>query len=145
MSGRVYLDTSAYVAALLDEADVATLSSAMSRSAYLSSVLLIVETRRTLVRLSREGRIDLDAYLECTRRVEQDMEGFTLREVTLDLCDLAAMPSVATPRSMDLVHLRTAQWFHAQEPIEAFISLDLHQLRAAREIGLPVLPKPSSS
>ena len=134
---RVYLDTSAYVASLVDEAGADLVRESAQDGAYVSSVLLIVETRRTLVRLSRERHLDVDAYHACVAQLEQDIELFTLRDVTVDLCDLAALPAVAVPRSMDLVHLRTALWFHREEPLAEFVSLDAAQMRAARELGLP--------
>jgi hypothetical protein len=48
------------------------------------------------------------------------------------------MPAVATPRSLDLAHLRTALWFHAVEPIDRFLTMDESQAEAAKELGLPV-------
>jgi hypothetical protein len=48
------------------------------------------------------------------------------------------MPLVSTPRSLDLVHLRTALWFHRERPLSRFVSLDTAQNQAARELGLPV-------
>jgi hypothetical protein len=48
------------------------------------------------------------------------------------------MPAVATPRSLDLAHLRTALWFHALERIDRFVTMDAGQESAARELGLPV-------
>ena len=56
----------------------------------------------------------------------------------IDLCTSSAMPAVATPRSLDLAHLRTALWFHAEAPLERFITLDTAQGQAARDLGLPV-------
>jgi hypothetical protein len=47
------------------------------------------------------------------------------------------VPAVATPRSLDLAHLRTALWFHATEPIDRFVTMDASQAEAARELGLP--------
>lgn len=47
------------------------------------------------------------------------------------------MPAVATPRSLDLTHIRTALWFHAQQPIDRFLTIDQAQAAAARELGLP--------
>jgi hypothetical protein len=48
------------------------------------------------------------------------------------------MPPVTTPRSLDLAHLRTAAWFHAQEPLTRFVTMDTGQASAARDLGLPV-------
>ena len=60
-------------------------------------------------------------------------------DTTLDLCCDPTVPAVATPRSLDLAHLRTALWFHRQEPLHACLTLDASQAQAARELGLPVL------
>jgi len=48
------------------------------------------------------------------------------------------MPVLSTPRSLDLAPLRTALWFHEQEKLTRFVSLDEGQILAAAEIGLPV-------
>jgi antitoxin (DNA-binding transcriptional repressor) of toxin-antitoxin stability system len=47
-------------------------------------------------------------------------------------------PLIRTPKSADMVHLRTAQWFLANGGLEAFITLDEEQSLAARELGLSV-------
>ena len=39
--------------------------------------------------------------------------------------------------SLDITHLRTAAWFHAQAPLSALVTLDTAQAQAARELGLP--------
>jgi hypothetical protein len=61
-----------------------------------------------------------------------------LRDLTLDLCATNPLPAVATPRSLDLAHLRTALWFHRDTPIVRFVTTDTSQEAAARELGLPV-------
>jgi hypothetical protein len=71
-------------------------------------------------------------------RVERDVELFVLRDLTLDLCASNLVPAVATPRSLDLAHLRTALWFHAADGLDRFVTLDDAQAQAARELGLPV-------
>jgi hypothetical protein len=43
-----------------------------------------------------------------------------------------------TPWSLDLAHLRTALWFHAQQAIDRFVTMDASQEQAAKELGLPV-------
>ena len=104
----------------------------------LSSVILVLETRRNLVRLARQGRLELEQYKNCIGRLEQDMSLFLLRDLTLDLCHSNTLPAVATPRSLDLAHLWTALWFHAAEKIDRFVSMDASQEQAAKELGLPV-------
>jgi hypothetical protein len=48
------------------------------------------------------------------------------------------MPAVATPRSLDLAHLRTALWFNSVDPIDRFLTNDEPQRQAAKELGLPI-------
>ena len=134
---RVYLDTSAYLSLLLDEPDAQQIAGATDGAVCLSSVLLVLETRRNLVRFARQGALDAGKYESCLARLAVDIEVFELRDLTLDLCAALTMPAVATPRSLDLAHLQTALWFHAAEPIDAFVTMDTALAQAARELGLP--------
>jgi hypothetical protein len=135
---RLYLDTSAYLCVLLGEDAAEGLSQETAGAELLSSVLLVLEARRNLVRLAREGTLKPGRYETCMRRVEQDVELFVLRDLTLDLCTSNLLPPVATPRSLDLAHLRTALWFHATERLDRFVTVDAAQAQAAQELGLPV-------
>lgn len=135
---RLYLDTSAYLSILLGEDRADRLSEDTHDAELLSSVLLVLEARRSLIRLAREGTLTSEQYQSCMDRVQEDMNAFVLRDLTLDLCGSNVVPAIATPRSLDLAHLRTALWFHATERIERFVTLDVAQGEAARELGLPV-------
>ena len=135
---RLYLDTSAYLCILLAEEGSARLSEETAGAELLSSVLLVLDSRRNLIRLAREGALSPAQYKRCMDRVEQDIALFVLREFTLDLCACVPMPAIATPRSLDLAHLRTALWFHSAEPVERFVTMDGSQAETARELGLPV-------
>jgi hypothetical protein len=135
---RLYVDTSAYLCILLAEDEAERLSKETAGAELLSSVLLVLESRRTLIRLAREGTLEPAQYKTCMDRVEQDTALFVLRDLTLDLCASTLLPAIATPRSLDLAHLRTALWFHAAEPLDRFLTRDAAQAQAARELGLPV-------
>ena len=135
---RLYLDTSAYLCILLAEDGWERLSAETDRAQLISSVLLVLESRRNLTRLAREGALTPTAYQACLDRLAQDVDRLELRDLTLDLCQSSTMPAVTTPRSLDLAHLRTALWFHAVEPLDRFVTTDSSQALAAREIGLPV-------
>jgi hypothetical protein len=135
---RLYLDTSAYLCILLAEDGSERLSEETGGAELLSSVLLVLETRRNLVRLAREGALTAAQYKSCLDRMSEDKELFALRDLTLDLCESTLVPAVSTPRSLDLAHLRTALWFHAAEPITRFVTMDASQEQAAEELGLPV-------
>lgn len=134
---RLYVDTSAYLCVLMAQAGSDRLMKEMAGAHLLSSVLLVLEARRNLVRLARAGSIRPDQYKACIERVDADVALLVLRELTLDLCQSNALPAVATPRSLDLGHLRTALWFHAEARIDRFVTLDTAQEQAARELGLP--------
>jgi predicted nucleic acid-binding protein len=135
---RLYLDTSAYLCILLAEEGAERLSEETANAELLSSVLLVLEARRNLIRLAREGTLNAEKYKTCMDRVAADTELFVLRDLTLDLCASNLLPPIATPRSLDLAHLRTALWFHVAEPIAGFMTTDGSQAQAARELGLPV-------
>jgi hypothetical protein len=135
---RLYVDTSAYLCLLLGEQGSDRISEATDGAELLSSVLLILESKRNLVRLARDGALTPDQYKRCMDRLEADRDRFVLRDLTLDLCVSNLVPAIATPRSLDLAHLRTALWFHAAEPVERFMTMDRNQRQAAQEMGLPV-------
>jgi predicted nucleic acid-binding protein len=135
---RVYLDTSAYLRLLLDEEGSQRVAEQTDGAELLSSVLLMLEARRNLIRLTREGTLTPEKYQACMARVETDTGRFVFRDLTLDLCESNTVPAVATPRSLDLVHLRTALWFHAAKRLDRFVTMDASQEAAARELGLPV-------
>ena len=137
-ASRFYVDTSAYLCMLLGEDGSARLSRETEGAELLSSVLLVLEARRNLIRLAREGTLAGSRYKTVLDRLEEDVARFTLRDVTLELCQSVTMPAVATPRTLDLAHLRTALWFHAEQRIDRFVTMDAAQEQAAKELGLPV-------
>lgn len=138
MAGRYYVDTSAYLCLLLGEAGWQRLAGELDGAQLLSSALLALETERTLVQLSRAGRLTPAELQNALDRLGRDLDHFALRDLTLDLCRSRVMPIVSTPRSLDLAHLRTALWFHQGQALTRFVSLDAPQNQAARELGLPV-------
>ena len=132
------MDTSAYLCILLGEEGADRLSAETADAELLSSVLLVLETRRNLVRLAREGALTAAQDKTCLDRVHEDQQLFVLRDLTLDLCDSNLLPAIATPRSLDLAHLRTALWFHGDARLARFVTMDTSQEAAAEELGLPV-------
>ena len=137
-TGRFYVDTSAYLCLLLGEAGWERLAATLDGAQLLSSALLVLESERTLVYLSRMGRLNPDDLQNALDRLGRDLAHFAVRDLTLDLCSSRVLPIVSTPRSLDLAHLRTALWFHQREALTRFVSLDATQNQGARELGLPV-------
>jgi predicted nucleic acid-binding protein len=134
---RLYVDTSAYLCVLLGERGHKLVAKELAGRELVSSVLLVLEATRNLVRLSREGVLPPGELQACLARLDEDRQRFMLRDLTVDLCRGTAMPVVTTPRSLDLAHLRTALWLHEREPLARFVTLDETQAAAAREAGLP--------
>jgi len=112
VKARVYLDSSAYLASLTNDVRATAVRRELEHAAVMSSVLLRV----------------VHAY----------REAFALAPIGIDLCTNRVMPTVSTPRTLDLLHLRTALWFHEQQPLSSFLSLDAAQNHAAAELGLPL-------
>lgn len=133
-----YVDTSAYLAILLGQNGGREIQREIRGARLVSSALMVLESTRNLVRLTRAGKITTTEYGRCITRLEADLAFFTIRDLTLDLCMGSTMPVVSLPRTLDLAHLRTALWFHAQSPLERFVTLDRDQREAATELGLPV-------
>ena len=102
------------------------------------AALLVLEAKRSLIRLARDGSLKPEQYNVCMDRIDEDTALFVFRDLTSDLCSSSLLPPVATPRSLDLAYLRTALWFHGAEPIDRFVTTDAAQQTAARELGLPV-------
>jgi hypothetical protein len=135
---RYYVDTYTYLCLLLGEAGWQRLAGELDGRQLLSSALLALEAERTLVDLSRAGRLTPAELQNALDRLGRDLDHFALRDLTLDLCRWRVVPIVSTPRSLDLAHLRTALWFHQRQALTRFASLDAPQNQAARELGLPV-------
>jgi hypothetical protein len=134
---RLYVDTSAYLCVLLGEEGAAGLAARLADGNLHSSVLLVLEARRNLVRLARTDQLAAARLDDLLEKVRQDVEAFTLKDLTLDLCSDPSLPAVSTPRSLDLAHLRTALWFHRRGPLDAYLTQDEGQRQSARELGLP--------
>jgi hypothetical protein len=134
---RVYLDTSAYLAVLLREKQADTVKKAIAGFVLCSSTLLLAEAERNLVQLVRLEKLKSKDFESAFAQLTVDCDSFILRDLTPDLCLTRHFPLIRTPKSADMVHLRTAQWFMKNGGLEKFITLDENQFQAAREVGLP--------
>lgn len=136
---RIYLDTSAYLCILLGEEQSQTLSKKIQRKELCSSSFLFLEAERNLIRLSREKVISISDSSLALQRLKSDQALFVVRDFTLELALTSEYPPLRTPRSSDLLHLRTAKWFHQNGGLEHFVTLDQNQKMAALELNLPVM------
>src|SRR3989338_5031490 len=135
----IYLDTSAYLGVLLHEKGGEEIRKVLADKPLCSSTLLILEAERNLVRMNREGILEADGCTAALAKLKEDTELFFLKDLSLELCLTSLFPPVQIPRSNDLVHLRTARWFQDHGGLEAFLTLDVKQRRAAQEFGQPLI------
>jgi hypothetical protein len=135
---RLYVDSSAYIALLTRQKGAAELEREFDGAVLLSCALLLAEFQRTIVHLSRSNILTTEQYQHCIQRFQEDRAHFVLRKLTDDILFSSVMPVVSTPKILDLIHVRCALWFHSQEPIARFVTMDAGQRNAARELGLPV-------
>ena len=83
MAKRLYLDTSAYLCILLGEAGHEKLLRETAGAELLSSVILVLEAGRNLVRLSREGILTPADFQNCVSALSNHMQQFLLRDLIL--------------------------------------------------------------
>lgn len=133
---RIYLDTSVYLCILLGDVKASQIMKLTTRKELCSSTVLFLECERNLVRLSREKVITEDDCSLALDRLQQDLELFVTRDLTIDLALKGEFPPVRIPRSFDLAHLRTAKWFQQNGGIEQFLTLDRAQRLCAVDMGL---------
>ncbi len=108
---RYYLDSSVYLGILLGEAPARFAIKVINQKILCSSTLLLIESERNLVRMSREKILTAENFSRSIEQIKKDRELFLLKEVTIDLCLTGEFPPVRIPRSNDLTHLSTALWF----------------------------------
>jgi hypothetical protein len=132
-----YLDTSAYLAILFGEKSGDKIQKIISGKIY-SSWLLYCEAKRTILHYRRQNWVD-DAQLNSL------LDQFNADCEVIGFCALndavlkgAAFPSSVLPKSSDIAHLQTALFLRGQSLIEVFISRDIVQINAAKEMGLAV-------
>lgn len=129
-----YVDSSALLKLYVDEADSDDAAAYLAADPVLvTSWLTLVEVRRNLARLLQGS-----ALAHAREQCERDLDSMAL--VSLDerawrrAADIAETVGV---RSLDALHLATAQMLHIPELV--FCTFDLRQAHAARQLGLRVV------
>jgi uncharacterized protein with PIN domain len=134
----IYLDTSAYLAILFKEHNSAELTRFIRNKQLCSSSFMFLEAERNIVHYARQKMITKETFDEALDRLETDQAGFVLKDFSLDLALTRSYPTVTTPKSADLIHIRTAIWFMQHKSLYKFLTLDKNQKTAAKEMGLLV-------
>jgi predicted nucleic acid-binding protein len=124
----LYLDTSALAKLLVDEAESQALRDYLRQHAAVAratSSLVRTELRRAVARVSPE----------LAPGVERLIGRLTLLRVDDDLLDAAGRLVPVSVRSLDALHLVSAERLPT---LTALVSYDERMLRAATDLGMPV-------
>jgi predicted nucleic acid-binding protein len=123
----VYLDSSAIVKLVIREPETEALLAFLEpRRIRVTSALARVEVVRAV---RRHGR-------PATTRARELLDGLNLLALDDALLDHAAAIDANEPRSLDAIHIASAQQLQGQ--LDALVSYDERMLAAARALGLPV-------
>ena len=129
----LYLDTSAIVKLIAEEAESADLVEAVTGGRLVSSEIAIAEVPRALRRIAAERPavepVDLIA------RADAVLATLALAAVGRDVLTLAGAFTLPRLRALDAIHVATSLLL---DDLELFISYDARQLRAAAEAGLAI-------
>jgi uncharacterized protein len=124
----IYLDSAAVVKLVHVEPETAALRTWLderSETGWISSVLTEIESFRALARYAPEAASRLPIVLDLIELINLDPP---IRTLARDV-------SPATVRSLDAIHLGTAQY--ARQRLTSFVTYDKRLLDAAIAAGLP--------
>jgi predicted nucleic acid-binding protein len=131
----LYVDTSALLKRYVDEPDSPAVDAILaSDPSLLTARQTVVEVRRNLARLldGRDATAARAAFIE-------DLAAFGIVELDEVTCEAAASIAELTgARTLDALHLAAAQRIGG--PAVGFVTFDPRQARAARTLGMTVLP-----
>jgi predicted nucleic acid-binding protein len=127
-SGVVYLDTSAFMKLVVEEAESAALRSHLRRGRLrTSAILLQTEALRAAGRLSA-------AHVAAARQL---LRGLALIQADRQLYAVAGALAPPELRSLDALHVAAA--LTLGQDLADFVTYDARMIQAARAHGLPVL------
>ena len=129
----LYLDTSAIVRLIAEEAESAELVEAVTGGRLVSSEIAIAEVPRALRRIKAER--PAAELVDLIARADAVLGVLALVAVGRDVLTLAGAFTLPTLRALDAIHVATSLLL---DDLGLFISYDARQLRAAAEAGLTI-------
>jgi predicted nucleic acid-binding protein len=134
----IYIETSAVLTWLLGEPQSRRVVDAINASvAVVTSVLTILETRRSLLRAERQQVISPADGQRLTGLFSNTILGWSFLEITAEIRDRASMPFPTEPvRSLDAVHLASMLEFLLIYPELRVLSYDRRILENILPLGL---------
>lgn len=139
---RLVAESSAILAWLLDEPRSDAVRAALEGAeVVVASRLTLLECERAVVRGERTARIAPGDAARVRIALSRAAVHWTLLDVTQDVLDAARGPFPKEPiRTLDAVHLATAQVARNAEPTLAVLSLDDRVRDNAALLGFRVVP-----
>ncbi|MBI3983099.1 MAG: type II toxin-antitoxin system VapC family toxin [Gemmatimonadetes bacterium] len=139
----VYAESSAVLAWLFGESDGQAIRDYLAAAQRVfASRLTLAECSRALVRAVLSGVVREGTAAELRARVALASRHWVLSEVSESVLERAGRPFPGEPlRTLDAIHIATALAVQEAEPGLALLSLDERVRRAARELGIHMLPE----
>ncbi len=132
MIPSAYVDSSVILALLLREISPEI---QLDGKQPVTSELSDLECRRTLDRIRIQEQLSNEAISDYLTELEEMMHAFRLIQFGRPIFKRAKAPFPTVVRSLDAIHLATAELVHAS----TFITMDKQQSSAARAVGLKTL------
>lgn len=141
----LYAESSAVLAWLLGEpAANAAWRSLQGAENIMASDLTLIESRRTLHRLTAAGALGPGAALTMGARLERSAETWTLHRITSSVAERAGAGFPVGPiRALDAIHLATAITLRNIHPDLRILSLDRRVRQNAAALGFDLEPHPA--
>jgi predicted nucleic acid-binding protein len=133
-----YIESSALVAALL-EGDAAVLKSVRTRGRQVTSALTIAETARAIVRARVGARLTADEERAAVRALRRFERRSFMVAVTDSVLARVRRPFPVEPiRTLDAVHLATAELLGEPPPLVTIVTRDARVRDNAEALGYAV-------
>jgi predicted nucleic acid-binding protein len=145
---RYFLDSSALVKRYHQERGTVTVEALFNAAdnRFVISRLALVEVHSTFARLVREGVVTEADFVRLIARLEADVAAGALTVAAVSSQRLSEASTLLRThgsthpmRTLDAIHLATAQALHVRRRLAALVAADKKLLTAAAACGLPVL------
>lgn len=138
IGGLRYIESSALVAALLEK-DAGALKSVRTRGRKVTSALTIAETARAILRARAAARLTADEERTAVRALRRFERRCYLVAVTDTVLARVRRPFPVEPiRTLDAVHLATAELLGEPPPLVTVVTRDVRVRATAESLGYAV-------
>lgn len=138
VAGVRYIESSALVAALLEH-DAGALQAIRARGRVVTSALTIAETARAILRARTAARLTAAQERAAVRALRRFERRCFVVAVTDPVLDRVRRPFPVEPvRTLDAVHLATAELLGDPPPLVTLVTRDVRVRENARALGYAV-------